>query len=180
MPLAEVTPEVASWADRAAVRQGEGPWTPLGRAPLDRKGFTYSLLLGATEVPVVGADPEAGFLGHIQFGYFPVHQVGIQADIAYGWTSDSQGADIFNGRYSLEVDALPLSAGKFSAGGYGQIGFGSLSDDGVGFDETDTLLGGGGLLQLELTTRMALTLRAGLVSVHDETMAEFSGGVSIY
>jgi len=166
MPLAHLTPDVVRWADHAAVRSNEGPWQPLGRAPLDRKGFTYSLLLGASEVPVFGSDPEAGFLGHIQFGYFPLHQFGIQADIAYSWTDDSQGATIFNGRYSLELDALPLSAGVFSAGAYGQIGLGSLSDDGVSFDETDTLLGGGGLLQLELTTRLALT--------------EFSAGISIY
>jgi hypothetical protein len=180
MPLAHVTPEVADWADHAAVRADEGPWQPLGRAPLNRQGFTYSLLLGASQVPVVGADPESGFLGHIQFGYFPTHKFGIQGDIAYAWTQDESGADIFNGRYSLELDALPLSAGIVSAGGYGQIGLGSLSDDGVGFDETDTLFGGGGLLQLELTTRLALTARAGVVAVHDETMAEFSAGVSIY
>jgi hypothetical protein len=180
MPLAHLTPDVASWADHAAVRENEGPWQPLGRAPLNRRGFTYSLLLGATEVPVFGAEPEAGFLGHIQFGYFPVHQVGIQADIAYSWTDDSQGATIFDGRYSLEVDALPLSAGIFHAGGYGQIGIASLSDDGVSFNETDTLLGGGALLQLALTTRLALTARAGVVRVHDETVTEFSGGLSIY
>jgi hypothetical protein len=180
MPLAHVTPDVASWADRAVVRENEGPWQPLGRAPLNRRGFTYSLLFGASEVPVFGADPQAGFLGHIQFGYFPVHEIGVQADIAYSWTEDDLGATIFDGRYSLDVSALPLSAGVFSAGFYGQMGIASLSDDGVSFDEVDYLLGGGGLLQLELTTRLALTARAGLLSVHDETLAEFSAGVSIY
>jgi hypothetical protein len=180
MPLAHVTPDVAQWADHGALRSNEGPWQPLGRAPLDRQGFTYSLLLGASEVPVVGSDPEAGFLGRFQLGFFPVHEVGVLADIAYSWTDDSQGATIFNGRYSLEVDVLPLQAGKFSAGVFGQLGLGSLSDDGVAFDDTDTLFGGGGLLQLELTTRMALTARAGLVAVHEETLAEFSGGISIY
>jgi hypothetical protein len=180
MPLAHVTPDVAAWAHHGAIRSDEGPWQPLGRAPLNRRGFTYSLLLGAGQIPVVGDDPEAGFLGRFQLGYFPSHMIGIQADIAYSWTEDNQGATIFDGRYSLELDALPFSAGKIHAGGYGQLGFASLSDDGVSFDEVDVLFGGGGLLQLELTTRLALTARAGVVAVHDEALFEFTGGVSIY
>lgn len=180
MPLAHVTPDVAQWADHAVVRSDEGPWQPLGRAPLDRQGFTYSLLLGATEVPLVGADPQSGFLGRFQFGYYPLHQFGIQADIAYSWTEDDFNNTIFDGRYSLDLDFIPLQAGVFHAGAYGQLGFASLSDDGTSFDETDGLLGAGGLLQLELTTRLALTARAGLVRVHDESLAEFTAGISIY
>jgi hypothetical protein len=180
MPLAHVTPDVAAWADHGSVRSDEGPWQPLGRAPLNRQGFTYSLLLGAGQVPVVGDDPDTGFLGRFQFGYYPTKAIGIQADIAYSWTEDNLGATIFDGRYSLELDFLPLAAGKIHAGGYGQIGFASLSDDGVSFDDVGGLFGGGGLLQLELTTRLALTARAGVVAVHDEALLEFTGGVSIY
>jgi hypothetical protein len=180
MPLAELTPQVAEWADHGAVRSDEGPWQPLGRAPLNRRGFTYSLLLGAGQVPVVGADPDTGFLGRFQIGFFPSQIIGIQADIAYSWTEDNNGADIFDGRYSLELDALPFRAGAVHAGGYGQIGFASLSDDGVSFDDVGALFGGGGLLQLELTTRLALTARAGVVAAHDEGLFEFTGGISIY
>lgn len=179
MPLAHVTPDVANWAERAAMRRDEGPWQPLGRAPLNRRGFTYSLLFGATEVPVIGADPEAGFLGRFQLGFFPTQQIGIQADIAYSWIDNGPGSTIFNGRYSLELDALPLSAGRVHAGAYGQIGISSLSDDEIAFDDTDLLLGAGALLQLELTTRLALTARAGLVTAQDEAL-EFTAGVSIY
>src|SRR5690606_36617411 len=50
MPLAHITPEVAAWAEKAVVRDDEGPWTELGRRPLDRQGFTYSLLLGSSEI----------------------------------------------------------------------------------------------------------------------------------
>ncbi|HKE18542.1 MAG TPA: hypothetical protein VKB80_26875 [Kofleriaceae bacterium] len=180
MPLAELTPEVAEWADHGAVRSDEGPWQPLGRAPLDRRGFSYSFLLGAGQVPVVNAGVDAGFLGRFQIGFFPSQIIGIQADIAYNWTQDDTGADIFDGRYSLELDALPFRAGAVHAGGYGQIGLSSLSDDGVSFDDVDALFGGGGLLQLELTTRLALTVRAGVVAAHDEGLFELTGGVSIY
>ena len=42
------------------------------------------------------------------------------------------------------------------------------------------LFSGGALLQLELTTRMALTARVGLAHTHDETLSELTGGISIY
>jgi hypothetical protein len=36
LPLAQVTPEVAAATRKAVVREGEGPWHTLGRAPLNR------------------------------------------------------------------------------------------------------------------------------------------------
>jgi hypothetical protein len=180
MPLAHVTPDVAAWADRAVLRDQEGPWTPLGRRPLDRQGFTYSLLLGSSEIALIGDDPKPGFLGRMQFGYYPLHQLGIQADFAYGWGEDDAGATIFDGRYSLELDVMPLSAGIFHAGAFGQIGLAYRSDDGIQHDDQDTLFGAGAKAQLELTTRLALTLRAGQTWVHDESLSELTFGVSIY
>src|SRR5690606_27728348 len=85
MPLAHLTPEVAAWADAAVVRQEEGPWRQLGRAPLNRRGLTYSLLLGGGEVSLIGDDPQPGFAGHIQFGFFPTQEVGVQLDLGFGW-----------------------------------------------------------------------------------------------
>jgi hypothetical protein len=180
MALADVTPDVAAWADRAVVREEEGPWQPLGRRPLDRQGFTYSLLMGAGEVALIGDDPQPGFASHIDFGYYFVHQVGLQLDIAYAWADDDFGNTVFDGRYSLQLDVMPLSAGSFHAGGYGLVGLAYRSDDGIQHNDQDTVVGGGGLLQLELTTRMALTLRLGLDHTHDETLSELTGGLSIY
>ncbi|HLU65108.1 MAG TPA: hypothetical protein VKZ63_02460, partial [Kofleriaceae bacterium] len=180
MPLAHITPEVAQWADRAVIREDEGPWTRLGRRPLDRQGFTYSLLLGSGEIALIGDDPRAGFVSHIQLGFFPHHMAGLQADISYGWGEDAGGATIFDGRYSLELAVLPLAAGRFHAGGYGQVGLAYRSDDGIQHDDQDVLTGVGGLLQLDLTTRLALTLRAGQTWVHDESLSELTFGVSIY
>ena len=180
MPLAHVTPDVVAWSDRAVVREEEGPWQPLGRRPLDRQGFTYSLLMGAGEVALIDADPQPGFASHINLGFYPVHHVGIQADIAYAWADDDLGNTVFDGRYSLQLDYLPLDAGAFHAGGYGLAGLAYRSDDGIQHNDQDTLFGAGGLLQLELTTRMALTLRLGQTFVHDERLSELTGGISIY
>lgn len=180
MPLADVTPDVALWAERAYVREGEGPWNRLGRAPLDRRGFTYSMFLGAGEIPLMGADPKTGFMSHIDLGYFPTQKIGLGFDIGFGWTDDEIGETVFDARYALEAQVMPVAAGRFHAGVYGQFGGASLSDDGIQLDESSLLLAGGGLLQLDITTRLALSLRAGITAVHGETLSELTAGVSIY
>jgi hypothetical protein len=180
MPLAQVTPDVAAWADVAIVREGEGPWEPLGRAPLDRVGFTYSLLLGGGQFALLGTDPEAGFQSHLQVGFFPLQVFGVQLDLAYGWAEDDFGNQLFDGRGGVELDLLPLRAGRLHGGVFGVLGVSSRFDDGLQFDDQDGYLGGGGILQLELTTRLALTARGGLTAVHDEHLSELTVGVSIY
>jgi hypothetical protein len=180
MPLAHVTPDVAAWARTAVVVEEVGPWQPLGRAPLNRRGFTYSLLLGAAEIALIGDEPQPGFGSHIQMGFFPTHEVGLQLDIGYGWAEDDFANTVFDGRVGLEIDVLPLTAGIFHGGVYGELGVSSRSDDGIQFDDSSGFLGGGGIAQLELTTRLALTLRAGLTRVYGETLTELTGGVSIY
>jgi hypothetical protein len=180
MPLAHVTPDVAAWADHAVVRSEEGPWQPLERAPLDRVGFTYSLLLGGSQIALIGDEPRAGFGSHLQLGFFPRQDLGVQLDLGYGWTDDAGGATVFDGRAGLELTVLPLGAGRLHAGGFGEIGISSRSDDGIQFDDSDGFIAGGLLAQLELTTRLALTLRPGITRVHDESLAELTFGVSIY
>lgn len=180
VPLAQLTPETAAWARKAYIRPEEGPWRPLGRAPLNRRGWTYSVLLGAGQIPSSGDTNDAGFLSHIQFGYFPTGQLGLQADIAFGWREDELANTVLDARYALELDAMLLRAGKFHAGGYGQIGSAALFDDGPGRDTRGVLLGAGVLLQLELTTRLALTGRAGIAQAHGERVQEFTAGLSIY
>jgi len=180
MPLAQLTPEAVSWSSSAYIRDNEGPWQELGRAPLNRQGFTYSLFFGGGEIAAIGLDPAVGFLSHLQFGYYPLHEFGIQFDMGFGWTDDDRGNTIFDGRYALELDAMPLAAGRFHAGAYGQIGGASRSDDGAQFDDSSGLLGAGAQMQLDITTRLALTGRAGLTWVHDEQLSELLLGLSIY
>jgi hypothetical protein len=191
VPLAQLTPDQVAWADRVVVRESEGPWSPLRRAPLDRVGFTYSVLLGQAGIAsydgVDFGDPSPGFQGHIQFGFFPAQQVGLQLDFGLGWRNNSQNKRIFDGRYALELDVLPLSAGKLHAGLYGSLGLASHIEDGGPVDggpadrDTSGNMWGAGLLgQLELTTRLAVTVRAGYARVLDEPSTELSIGLSIY
>lgn len=181
VPLAQLDVETARWARRAYIRPSEGPWNELGRAPLNRRGWTYSVLLGGGQIHSNADDTdETGFLSHIQFGYFPTKQVGFLFDTAYGWREDSFGNTIFDVRYGLELQAMVLKAGKIHAGGFGNIGSAKLFDDFDGNDRVGIAFAGGAILQLELTTRLAITARAGVAQVHDKTVQDFTLGVSIY
>jgi hypothetical protein len=182
VPLAQLTPEQAAWADHAVVRDTEGPWQEMGRAPLDRAGFSYSLLFGSAQMPSFNEDKDPGFQGHIQFGYFPLQQLGLQLDIGLGSRSNEMGLTVFDGRYALEADLYPLAAGAFHAGLFGQVGKAQRIEDGgpEHRDRNGNLFGAGALVQLELTTRLALTGRLGYASVMGEGATEAALGLSIY
>jgi hypothetical protein len=180
VPLAQLDPDTAAWATRAFVRPQEGPWTPLGRAPLNRQGFTYSVLVGAGEIPSSVGTNDPGFLGHIQFGYFPTPQLGVLLDLAMGNRLDETADTVFDFRSSLELEYFPVIAGRLHLGGFGQLGLAARTDDGPGVDSRGPLVGGGGLLQIDITTRLAMTLRAGITKVHGVNAAEFGLGLSVY
>lgn len=178
--LAQLQPEDAAWASRAVVVEDEGPWQHLERAPLDRAGFTYSVLMGAAELPSIDGN-HLGFMSHIQFGFFPAHELGLQLDIGLGFRDNELGDTIFDGRYAFEVDYLPLTAGILSGGVFGQVGLGTRLEDGSGGgDRQGILLGGGAMAQLEITTRLALTARAQATRFYETTASDFSLGLSIY
>jgi hypothetical protein len=182
VPLAQMTPELAAWADHAVVRETEGPWAEEGRAPLDREGFTYGLLFGTAQMPTANKDKGAGFQGHIQLGYFPLQQFGLQLDIGLGSRQNEQGLTVFDGRYALEADIFPVALGVLHAGLFGEVGKAQRIEDRtpVAGDKSGNLFGGGLLLQLDLTTRLALTGRLGYMNVMGEGATEGLLGLSIY
>jgi len=181
VPLAQLTPEQAAWARKAFVRPTEGPWQTLGRAPLNRVGGTYSLLLGGGEISSYDGAERAGFLSHIQFGGFFTPGVGLLLDIGLGWRNDGDRADVFDSRWALEVQALPVDLGKLHLGFFVDGGLAARFEDiPQGADRLSWLLGGGAMVQLELTTRLAITARAGLIGLHEELASEFGVGIAIY
>lgn len=181
VPLAQLHPEDAAWAHEAVIVEQEGPFRPLERAPLNRAGFTYSMLMGVAEQPSADGTEGLGFMSHIQFGFFPAHEVGLQFDIGLGFRDTELGDTIFDGRYSIELDYLPLTTGVLSGGVFGQVGLGTRLEDGVdGGDRSGILLGAGAIVQLELTTRLALTARAQASRFYESNVSDFSLGLSIY
>jgi len=180
VPLAQLSPETAEWAAKAFVRDTEGPWKQLGRRPLDRVGMTYGFTFGRADIPLDRGGTANAFFGHIQIGGFWQNDLGLVVDIGLGGTEDDEEPAVFDSRYALELQYFPLAAGPVHAGVFGQVGLGARFQDGSGRDTASFIGGGGGLVQLELTTRLALMARAGVVSAHGETSSDLTLGVAIY
>lgn len=177
VPLAALDQQNLAWVDRAVVRDTEGPWQPLGRAPLNRKGLTYSILLGTAELGALDGTQANGFQSHIMFGYFPNGIIGISLDLGLGWRGVGEDT-VFEGKNALDLSVLPVAAGPVHFGGYGQIGYAARFQ---GNDDLRTTFTGAGLLgQLELTTRLAITARVGLAKAYGERTSEALVGISVY
>lgn len=190
VPMAQITPELAAWASKAYVRPSEGPWVNAERAPLNRQGWTYAVLLGSAQIPsgqesAAGIDTdsaEPGFLGHIQFGRYISKTTGIVLDFGLGWRTNEFDNSVFEARNSIEIQHMPVAAGALHVGGYGQVGIGLRAEDGpYNTAAKRALVAGAGLLaQIELTTRLAITGRVGYTRIFGEDTAEASLGISIY
>jgi hypothetical protein len=181
MPLAAIDPGTAAWAERAVVRPSEGPWQPLGRAPFDRHGFTYSVLVGAGQVASGDGSLDVGTSGRVQFGYFPSHAIGVQLDWGFAYRDNAVARTIFDSRLGLEATVAPLDLGPFHGGVFGGVALADRFEDGVPDGRDDGIaLSGGALLQLSLTTRLALTARLGVSSAYGDLTRDVLGGLSIY
>ena len=181
LPLAHVDPGTAAWAERAVVRPAEGPWRPLGRAPLDRTGWSYSVLLGAGTAVSGDGTEAAGTSARVQLGYFPVHQIGVQLDWGFTVRDNVVDETLFDNRLGLEATFAPLDVGRLHGGVFGGIARASRFEDGVpdGRDD-DTALSGGALLQIGVTTRLAVTGRFGMSRAFGQVTQDALVGLSIY
>jgi hypothetical protein len=181
VPLAWIDPATAAWADKAIVRPSEGPWRPLEHAPLHRTGPTYSMYGGLGSLRSAYGDLGVGPAFTVQAGYFPTQQVGILGSIFLGWRENRQADTLFESRYTLELQVLPVAAGRLHAGLYGGLGAAYRFEDSVpGGDSGTRALTGGGMFQLDVNTRIALTARFGIASAHEEAMKDILLGLSVY
>jgi hypothetical protein len=183
MPLAWIDPDTAQWADRAIVRSSEGPFRELGRAPLDREGFTYALLGGVGSYKSVDGSVANGPASSIQFGYFFNQRVGLVATTFLGWRDNATGQTLFDSRYTLEVQGYPVELGRVHLGLYGGAGAAYRWEDygpNTYGDAGSAAVVGGALVQLDINTRVALTGRLGMTDAHDELMTDALFGLSVY
>jgi hypothetical protein len=183
LPLAALSPDDVAASVEAKIMDDEGFGIErLDRLPLDRRGGVFKLDSGAT---TFGLGPEtfSGPTATIQFGYFFTRKLGLLANIALGGASDDQGTVVTRHTFGLELQSLPLEKGRLHAGGYLDAGFalaGTTTNDVV----SGPAGGGGALLELDLTSRMALTLRAGANLAHLDDgwspAAAVTIGVAVY
>lgn len=183
MPLAWIDPAAAAWTDKAIVRPDQGPWNQLERAPLWRTGPSLSMYAGSGMLSSADGTVAAGPAFTIQGGFYLNQQIGIMGDIMFGWRNNADNGIAFESRYMLELQAMPLQAGIFHAGGYVGGGWAYRFEDQVrdvvGNNGTGAYTAGA-MLQLDINTRLALTARAGVVKAHDERMGDFLFGLSVY
>ena len=184
MPLAWIDPQVAAFTDKAIIRSTEGPWRELGRAPLDRQGFTYAMFGGAGTFKSVDGTNDTGSLWAIQLGYFPEQRIGLLGTVSFGWRDDQVMKTLFESRYTLELDGYPVQVGALHLGVYGGGGAAYRWEDDPyylqGGNNGSLALLGGGLVQLDVNTRLAITGRFGVTYAHGEQMADALVGLSVY
>jgi hypothetical protein len=186
--LAGLRPEDAAAAAKAYVMEDEGQdegqgMLRLGRRPLDRKGLTLKLDVGGFYG--WNGSPTHGPALDVQLGVFPHHRVGLLLGWAFSTGSDFNHETVTRNVLSLEAQVFPVGLWRIHPGLFAQAGLASGEARGESFG--GNAFGGGLIVELALTTRLALTLRAGHTLAqyaNDEegwaSVSTFSGGVAIY
>lgn len=185
VPLAQLTPADATAAREAVVMDDEG-WgmMRLGRRPLDRKGFAFKLNVGGFHSSSSALDGDGATFG-VQLGYFPHRMIGILGAWNITGGSDVAGDSFSRNNVGIEAQVIPLNLWRLHLGGFAHAGM-QYAHDTPGGTRDGQAFGGGVLLELALTTRLALSFRA------DHTSAKigpdggwqagqtYTAGVSIY
>jgi hypothetical protein len=189
--LGALTTQDLAGTKHALVMDDEGyGMRRLDHAPLDRHGGVFRFELGAGRFNF-GDLRATGFTSNIGAGYFPTSHFGLLLDLGLGsgsvdsaccvgpaWTTSSIG------RYSvgLEAQAFPVNLGPLHLGAFGGGGFALVGP--AGARESGPQASGGALLELDLTSHMALTVRGGASAAHLpggwSSGGALTGGLSIY
>jgi hypothetical protein len=165
VPLYLLSAADLAGAEEAVISENDGRVDRLQRAPLDRKGFVWRFDAGLAGGGTIDRQPALGWGALMGLGYFPHQTFGllITGTVAGG---DHGGTSYVNSRLALEADWLPLSLGRLHLGAFGTVGRQWAQSSSDTFDKVSHqswVMGGGGLLELGITTRLALVLRAGLL-----------------
>jgi hypothetical protein len=151
VPLSGLTPELAARSYRATVYEGTtGRYALLGRAPLNRVGFTLQGGVGVATVPDrAGNAVETGFAGRVFLGGFPLQQLGL------GLTFNAAGNGNLVASVGGEVQVMPLTYLGVYAGF--AAAFTTQPDRG----RAGTTVQAGVQVEAPLTTRLTFQVRAG-------------------
>lgn len=162
--------------------EGAGMWLR-GRRPLDRVGFGYGfdgssqqLALGNGEFAALGGST-------IQFGFWPVWFAGVEFGAMMGWGSDATGFAVARVQPRIALEVIPIRLWRLHLGGMAATGIDIVRRDRAGNDRDALVSSVGPMLQLDLTTRLALTARWQWTMQHDgavPTSTSFGLGLSIY
>jgi hypothetical protein len=154
--------------DHAVLPDFAGDLRRLERRRLDRVGFVYQLELGAEPAPVELSSLAVSGRGGL--GFMPDQRYGFLLGAAFSTArgNEASGRDSstlsFDHRVFLQAEAWPVSAGRWHLGPYVELGYAwALVDDPLGNRAAEgPMLALGAAVQVECTTRLALTLRGGV------------------
>ncbi len=187
LPLAQLEASDLRGAPEAVIRLDEGRGAYIeGRAPLSRQGFTWKMEGGALEVPLAEGVSGIGPAATMQLGYFPTQYLGLLATLSLTGGSE-HGGEYFASRYGVEAQLLPLRLARLHFGLYGWLGpaFTEAAGGLLPTIERSTLATGGGLLaEIDVTTRLAVSLRVGAMAEPGEDLLDgamqASLGLAVY
>jgi hypothetical protein len=190
VPLVELTREEVGAAESALVMDDEGyGLRRLDHAPLDRKGGVFRFDLGAGMF-TFGDARASGVSAHVQAGAFVTHTFGLVVDVGLGvGTPDPccAGALAATGSISrhslgLEAQALPLALGPLHLGAFAGGGLALAAASGP--IETGPMASAGALLELDVTSHLALAVRGGANTAWlpsgRSSAGTLTGGLAIY
>jgi hypothetical protein len=185
LPLAMLTPADVAASQEAIVRDDETfGFRFAGRAPLNREGFAFKVDMGSLS-SLCACYSAAGLASNIQFGYFPHQRLGLLTTLALGGGKSPLNHTFQRHSANLEVQYFPFNMWRLHLGGFGHGGMQVASDE-LG-SRTGQAWGGGAILEVALTTRLALTGRIDYTAARTAPAPEawaststFTAGVSIY
>jgi hypothetical protein len=188
--LGDLSLEQANRADWGLVKDDEGDGLRfLDHAPLDRTGGVFRFDLGGG-LFTFGDARASGFSAHIQGGYYFTNKLGLVLDVGLGVaTLDAccvgalaTAGSISRHSLSLEAEALPLALGRLHVGAFAGGGVALTSASGP--VEAGPMASAGALLEIDLTSHMAFTLRGAANAARFDgglsTAGTITGGLAIY
>jgi hypothetical protein len=185
VPLANLTALDAAVSDKAVLMDDQAYGFRFDhRRPLDREGFAFKVDFGSLS-SLCACYSAMGFGSNIQFGYFPHHRAGLLGTLSVGAGKNSVGEIFQRHSANLELQYFPLDWWRLHLGAFGHIGE-QVARDEFG-TRTGAAWGGGAILELALTTRLALTGRMDYTAAHTApndggwaATSVFSAGLAIY
>lgn len=186
VPLSQLVPAHANQAVKAEIMDDEG-WglRMVGRRPLDRKGAAFKLDMGSVQAFCKTCYSAAGFAANLQFGYFPHHRAGLLATVSLSGGTNALGKSFQRHTIGLEGQWFPLGLWRFHLGAFGHGGW-QIGREEDSLSRTGPAFGGGAILEIALTTRLALTARADWTTADNApeggwaSTRLFTGGLAIY
>ncbi len=162
--LGDLSPVAIEGAVEAKVMDDEGYGIrTLDHRRLDRRWApTFKLDAGSMTFARSGT-VRSGFVSNMQVGLFVRPWLGLMLTAGFGGAGDEYGATITRHVFGFEAQSLPLALGPVQLGGYVNVGAAAIASTatGSGSVEWGNAIGAGFLGELQVTSRMALTLRAG-------------------